>query len=49
MSVTTYEVLSANTVSELVALVNAATGKRHLVRYSYKVVRLDRWLSQVSR
>lgn len=30
MSVTTYEVLSANTVSELVALVNAATGKTPL-------------------
>lgn len=30
MSVTTYEVLSANTVSELVALVNAATGKMPL-------------------
>lgn len=30
MAVTTYEVLSANTVSELVALVNAATGKTPL-------------------
>lgn len=30
MSVTTYEVLSANTISELVALVNAATGKTPL-------------------
>ena len=30
MSVTTYEVLSANTVNELVALVNAATGKTPL-------------------
>ena len=30
MSVTTYEVLSANTVSELVALVNAAAGKTPL-------------------
>lgn len=30
MSVTTYEILSANTVSELVALVNATTGKTPL-------------------
>lgn len=30
MSVTTYEVLSANTISELVALVNAAAGKTPL-------------------